>query len=178
MHQTLTRLLAAAALTAVLAAVSACANEEGAAGAKFEPKQPGHLIVILVIVLLIFGPGKLPELGELPITFLSGPISTIRPPDNVIIESTELSGADAFEEVINLEDCSGCGLSGWGWQDNGWGLDVLGPLVYFSTSGTHTLRLQPREDGLSLDQIVLSPKTYLTVAPGAVVNDTTILAKQ
>jgi sec-independent protein translocase protein TatA len=26
--------------------------------------QPGHLIVILVIVLLIFGPGKLPELGK------------------------------------------------------------------------------------------------------------------
>ena len=25
--------------------------------------QPGHLIVVLVIVLLIFGPGKLPELG-------------------------------------------------------------------------------------------------------------------
>jgi hypothetical protein len=81
-------------------------------------------------------------------------------------------------EVINLEDCFGCGLSGWGWQDNGWGVDVLGPLVYFSTSGTHTLRIQPREDGLSIDQIVLSPKTYLTVAPGAVVNDNTILAKQ
>jgi sec-independent protein translocase protein TatA len=26
--------------------------------------QPLHLIVILVIVLLIFGPGKLPELGS------------------------------------------------------------------------------------------------------------------
>lgn len=26
--------------------------------------QPGHLLVILVIVLLIFGPGKLPELGK------------------------------------------------------------------------------------------------------------------
>jgi len=26
--------------------------------------QPAHLIVILVIVLLIFGPGKLPELGR------------------------------------------------------------------------------------------------------------------
>ena len=26
--------------------------------------QPMHLIVILVIVLVIFGPGKLPELGE------------------------------------------------------------------------------------------------------------------
>ena len=46
----------------------------------------------------------MPELGQLPIAFLSGPVSTVRPPDNVIIESTELSGADAFEEVINLED--------------------------------------------------------------------------
>jgi sec-independent protein translocase protein TatA len=26
--------------------------------------QPLHLIVILVIVLIIFGPGKLPQLGE------------------------------------------------------------------------------------------------------------------
>jgi sec-independent protein translocase protein TatA len=26
--------------------------------------QPGHLIVVLIIALLIFGPGKLPELGS------------------------------------------------------------------------------------------------------------------
>ncbi|MGC1453753.1 MAG: twin-arginine translocase TatA/TatE family subunit [Nitrospirota bacterium] len=26
--------------------------------------QPMHLIIILVIVLIIFGPGKLPQLGE------------------------------------------------------------------------------------------------------------------
>jgi sec-independent protein translocase protein TatA len=26
--------------------------------------QPGHLLVIVIIVLLIFGPGKLPELGS------------------------------------------------------------------------------------------------------------------
>jgi len=26
--------------------------------------QPGHLLVILVIALLVFGPGKLPELGS------------------------------------------------------------------------------------------------------------------
>jgi sec-independent protein translocase protein TatA len=26
--------------------------------------QPGHLVVVLVIVLLIFGPSKLPELGK------------------------------------------------------------------------------------------------------------------
>ena len=80
-------------------------------------------------------------------------------------------------EVINLEDCFACGLSGWGWQDNGWGVGELGPLIYFATSGTHTLRIQPREDGLSIDQIVLSPQSYLTTAPGAVRNDTTILLK-
>ena len=76
---------------------------------------------------------------------------------------------------VNLEACSGCGLSGWGWQDNGWGQGVLGPLVYFGTSGTQTLRVQVREDGLSIDQIVLSPETYLSRAPGSEKNDTTIL---
>jgi hypothetical protein len=80
-------------------------------------------------------------------------------------------------EVINLEDCFACGLSGWGWQDNGWGVGVQGPLVFFATSGTHTLRIQPREDGLSLDQVVLSPVAFVNTSPGAVVNDNTILAK-
>jgi glucose/arabinose dehydrogenase len=80
-------------------------------------------------------------------------------------------------EVINLEDCFACGLSGWGWQDNGWGVGQLGPLVYFANSGVHTLRIQPREDGLSIDQIVLSPQVYLNNAPGAIVNDNSILPK-
>lgn len=48
--------------------------------------------------------GRLPEFGELPITYISSSISTMRPPDEVIIESTEISGSNAFEEVINLED--------------------------------------------------------------------------
>ena len=46
---------------------------------------------------------------------------------------------------INLEDCSGCGLSGWGWQDNGWG--TMGPDIYFQSTGTQTIRIQTREDG-------------------------------
>jgi len=75
----------------------------------------------------------------------------------------------------NLEDCSGCGLSNWGWQDNGWGIGVLGPQIFFQTTGTQTIRIQIREDGLSIDQIVLSPSTYLWSAPGALKNDNTIL---
>src|SRR4029079_11093267 len=45
----------------------------------------------------------------------------------------------------------------------------------FAASGTHTIRIQQREDGLSVDQIVLSPATFLTSAPGANKNDHTIL---
>ena len=76
---------------------------------------------------------------------------------------------------INLEDCYGCGLQGWGWQDNGWGAGVLGPQIFFATSGTQTLRIQAREDGLSIDQIVISPSKYLFSSPGALKNDGVIL---
>ncbi len=76
---------------------------------------------------------------------------------------------------VGIEDCSGCGLQGWGWQDNGYGTGVLGPLVAFAASGPQTLRIQQREDGISLDQIVLSPSLYLTSAPGATKQDGLIL---
>ena len=77
--------------------------------------------------------------------------------------------------MANMEECTGCGLSAWGWNDSA--INGLGPLVYFSTSGTQTIRVQLREDGLSIDQIVLSPQTYLNSSPGAFKNDTVILPK-
>ena len=76
-----------------------------------------------------------------------------------------------------LENCSGCGLAGWGWQDNGYGLNVFGPEIYFAATGRQTIRVQTREDGLSIDQIVLSPSTYRSKAPGLTKGDTTILPK-
>jgi len=66
-------------------------------------RQPG-LKKVFEALNLPLSSGKLPEFGELPITFLTCPVSTLRPPDNVIIESTDLSGSDAFEEVVSLED--------------------------------------------------------------------------
>jgi hypothetical protein len=77
---------------------------------------------------------------------------------------------------VNLEDCAGCGLKGWGWQDNGWGTGVMGSLVRFATRGTHTIRIQTREDGFSIDHIVLSSGRFLSAAPGSLKNDATILA--
>ncbi|MGH9310615.1 MAG: endonuclease/exonuclease/phosphatase family protein [Vicinamibacterales bacterium] len=61
---------------------------------------------------------------------------------------------------INLEECDGCGLSNtYSWQDNGWGRDVKGPLVYFATTGPQRVRVQTREDGLSVDVMTLNPET-------------------
>jgi hypothetical protein len=74
----------------------------------------------------------------------------------------------------NLEDCSGCGVSGWGWQDNGYGAGVFGPPIYFDSGSPQTLRIQIREDGLSIDQVMLSPSAFVTTAPGALKLDTTI----
>ena len=95
--------------------------------------------------------------------------------------SVDAAGAPVFRSgttdaaAVVLEDCGGCGVSGWGWQDNGYGTGVLGPVIYFATSGAQTIRVQRREDGISIDQIVLSPGTYLKSPPGAVKNDNRIL---
>jgi len=78
-------------------------------------------------------------------------------------------------QSVNLEDSSNAGVAGWGWQDNGYGAGVMGPTISFATTGPQTIRIQTREDGLRIDQIVLSSGKYLTVAPGSLKNDATIL---
>jgi hypothetical protein len=49
--------------------------------------------------------------------------------------------------------------------------------VYFERSGRQTLRIQQREDGVLIDQIVISAQRYLGRSPGAVINDNTVVAK-
>ena len=79
--------------------------------------------------------------------------------------------------AINLEECSGCGVSGWGWRDERWGSKLNGApaLLRFPEGGWRRLRVQTREDGVSIDQIVLSSERYLTAPPGPAKRDTTIL---
>ncbi|CAN5420886.1 hypothetical protein BH11PSE9_BH11PSE9_04240 [soil metagenome] len=42
------------------------------------------------------------EFGGLPVIHLSAPLPTVRPPDAVIAQSTMISGATSFEEVVDL----------------------------------------------------------------------------
>jgi len=75
----------------------------------------------------------------------------------------------------SLEEYSHAGIMKWGWQDNGYGKNVVGQLLYFERTGPQTIRIQQREDGLSIDQIVISPSRYLSLAPGLPKNDLTIV---
>jgi hypothetical protein len=77
----------------------------------------------------------------------------------------------------SVEEYSNAGLMNWGWQDNGFGLGVVGPSLYFAQTGLQTLRIQQREDGISIDQIVISPSRYFSLAPGLPKNDATIVKK-
>jgi hypothetical protein len=77
---------------------------------------------------------------------------------------------------VNLEPCYNCGISGWGWQNGAYWLEQP-TTVTFATAGRHTMRIQVREDGAQIDQIVLSPSRYLASAPGPVRNDATIVGK-
>jgi phosphatidylserine/phosphatidylglycerophosphate/cardiolipin synthase-like enzyme len=101
-------------------------------------------------------------------------------------DSVTSTGAATFRigstsaATVTIEDCTSCGLSAWGWNDNLTNntAGALGPAVYFETTGAHTVRVQMREDGLSIDQIVLSSSTFLNTSPGTTKNDGTILPEQ
>jgi hypothetical protein len=101
--------------------------------------------------------------------------------------STDVAGTPAYRIgttsglAVSLEECVNCGVSGWGWEDNGWGaVNTSGVLLRFPESNhfsTDYLYIQTREDGVSIDQVVLSAEKYLTARPGAAKNDATILPR-
>jgi hypothetical protein len=76
--------------------------------------------------------------------------------------------------VVSLEEGTGAGLSGWGWNDNAYG--TLGAPIYFGVSGLQTLRIQQREDGIRWSQLVLSAGRYFSKRPGLTRVDTTTVS--
>ncbi|HZP47697.1 MAG TPA: FG-GAP-like repeat-containing protein [Vicinamibacterales bacterium] len=107
--------------------------------------------------------------------------------DSIFVQfsgSTDAAGHPAYRQgttsalPINLEECAGCGESGWGWEDDGWGsVDRNGVTLRFPDGGFHQIFIQQREDGVSIDQIVLSSEKFLTTRPGKAKNDSTILPR-
>src|SRR5581483_6544556 len=77
-------------------------------------------------------------------------------------------------EIVLQNGSSDASVNNWGWADNNWSGSA--PFIYFQTTGTHTVRIQQREDGAIVDQIVLRPDTYQISPPAPRDNDGTILA--
>jgi PKD repeat protein len=95
--------------------------------------------------------------------------------DSITSSGTAVDRIDTTSAAaVVLQGCNGNPEQGWGWQDTGW--CGSGANIYFSFTGTHTIRVQVRESGFEIDQIVLSPQTYLTAAPGSRVSNSTVLA--
>jgi hypothetical protein len=89
--------------------------------------------------------------------------------------------------LVNLaSDTTASSIRGWGWVNGAYWLNQPAT-VTFANSGAHTLRLQVREDGVEIDQIVLSPSRYLDASsscptscsgsPGVITNDSAIVSK-
>jgi hypothetical protein len=78
--------------------------------------------------------------------------------------------------ITLASDGTGSSLNRWGWQNGAYWLSQPSKLT-FANSGQHTLRVQVREDGVQIDQVVLSPASYLTEAPGQLSGDQTIVPK-
>jgi hypothetical protein len=94
-----------------------------------------------------------------------------------MVNGSEAYGLGTTSGVaVNLEACNGCNLKGWGWQSGAYWLAPTPPIT-FGYGGLHTVRIQAREDGVQFDQIVLSPVTYFTTAPGKAKDDTIILSR-
>lgn len=81
--------------------------------------------------------------------------------------------SDALRVV--LEESGGAGVSGWGWADTGY--EVVSDPVYFNQDGEQTIRIQQREDGVRIDQIVISANKFDDTAPGAITGDNTIVPR-
>jgi hypothetical protein len=102
--------------------------------------------------------------------------------DSVWVQFSDalVDGRRAFEVgttsalLVNLEQCATCGVAGWGWVNSAYWL-TQGTSVTFAQSGTKTIRIQTREDGLDIDQVVLSPSRFVTTSPGRTTNDATVL---
>jgi hypothetical protein len=105
--------------------------------------------------------------------------------DSVFVQfegATDANGNPVYEIgstsalAVNLEECSGCGISGWGWEDDGWGAkNVNGAARLRFPNGRGRVRIQTREDGVSFDQLVLSASQFVSARPGTAKNDTTVV---
>lgn len=88
------------------------------------PEELQRAVVLAIVIHIVFArqPGaakvlaglRLPvearrmgEFGELPVTVLASAVRTMRPSDALVVESTEMTGTDSFQEVVDVAALQG-----------------------------------------------------------------------
>ena len=64
-------------------------------------RRPG-VVPILEALRFTVSSEHAQEFGGVPYTYLSAPIATVRPPDALVVQSTQISGTNTFEEVVDF----------------------------------------------------------------------------
>ncbi len=118
--------------------------------------------------------------GSYRVWFRVRSLNDLKPNDSVFVQYSDALKANNLPVyrigttsalVVNLAtDSTGTSLRDWGWVDGAYWLSQT-TTVKFAAGGSHRLRVQVREDGVSVDQIILSAATYRTVPPGPPTND-------
>jgi hypothetical protein len=63
-------------------------------------KQPG-IAKVFAALRLPLESRRLPEFGELPLTVMTSEVPSIRPSDEVVVQSTEMTGERVFQELVD-----------------------------------------------------------------------------
>ena len=79
-----------------------------------------------------------------------------------------MTGVDALE--VNLANRNESLVTGWEWQDDAYWSNTSSD-IYFENDGRHTIRIMRREDGVAIDQILLTPYDSVSNYPPALSSD-------
>jgi hypothetical protein len=63
-------------------------------------RQPG-IAKVFAGLRLPLEPRRLSEFGDLPVTVMTSAVPSLRPPDDVVVQSTEMTGERVFQEVVD-----------------------------------------------------------------------------
>jgi hypothetical protein len=64
-------------------------------------KQPG-IAKVFAALRLPLESRRMPEFGDLPLTVMTSAVPSLRPPDEVVVQSTEMTGEGVFQELVDV----------------------------------------------------------------------------
>jgi hypothetical protein len=64
-------------------------------------RQPG-IAKVFAALRLPLETRRMPEFGDLPVTVMASAVPSLRPPDDLVVQSTEMTGERVFQELVDV----------------------------------------------------------------------------